>query len=101
MKELQVDDTWTKREIKDQPLTAQEIDYMHDLAGSYEALFSRRSRQYQKLGLKDQALTEHDYRHYLLEHYSFLKRPVEILDDAIFIGSAKQQVSAAQKKLGI
>ncbi len=92
MKELNIGKDVTLREIKSTPLSANEVDQLAKKAGSYEALFSRRSQQYKALGLKDKALTEADYRHYLLEHYSFLKRPVLELSDAVFIGNQKTVV---------
>ncbi|MDX9751242.1 MAG: ArsC/Spx/MgsR family protein [Flavobacteriales bacterium] len=80
---------FTLREIKSEPITAKELDAMKKLAGSYEALFSRRSMKYRPMGLHERTLTEKDYRKYILQEYSFLKRPVMVLDDRIFIGNAK------------
>jgi arsenate reductase len=68
------------------------LDEMKKMAGSYEALFSRRAMKYKELGLKDQQLTEKDYRKYILEEYTFLKRPVTIVRDKIFIGNEKKVV---------
>jgi arsenate reductase len=86
-------------EIKEQPLTATQIDEMKNLAGSYEALFSRRAKKYKEMGLKDLNLTDEDYKYYLLQHYTFLKRPTIIVDDEIFIGSSKKTVEALKQKL--
>jgi len=55
-------------------------------------LFSRRARKYKELGLKDQTLTEEDYKNYILSDYTFLKRPVIIDKDKIFIGSDKKNL---------
>jgi len=87
------------QEIKEKPLTAAQIDEMKKLAGSYEALFSRRAKKYKEMGLKDQKLTDEDYKFYLLQHYTFLKRPTIIVDDEIFIGSSKKTVAALKQKL--
>ncbi len=87
------------QEIKAQPVTAQQLDEMKTLAGSYEALFSRRAKKYKEMGLKDMPLYEKDYKHYLLQEYTFLKRPVVIVDSDIFIGSSKKNVAALQQKL--
>jgi arsenate reductase-like glutaredoxin family protein len=76
-----------------------EIDALKKLAGSYEALFSRRSQQIRKLGLDLSTFGEKDYRKYLGEHYSFLKRPVAVIDGEIFIGNAKKNVEAAKAAL--
>ncbi|HEY0978456.1 MAG TPA: ArsC/Spx/MgsR family protein [Flavobacteriales bacterium] len=85
---------FTLREIKGDPITPAELDAMKKLAGSYEALFSRVALKYRALGLKDKQLTEKDYRKYILEEYTFLKRPVMVVDDRILIGNAPKTVAA-------
>lgn len=87
------------RDIKSEPLTESELEMLRKKAGSYEALFSRNSRLYKSLGLKDQTLDETDYKKYLLDHYTFLKRPVFLLGDAIFIGNKAETVEALRKAL--
>lgn len=87
------------QEIKEQPITARQLEEMKALAGSYEALFSRRAKKYKEMGLKDQNLTEDDYKYYLMQEYTFLKRPVIIVDNDIFIGSSKKNIAALQEKL--
>ena len=86
-------------DIKTRSLTGVEVDRMAELAGSYEAIFSRRARKYASMGLKEQPLTEQDYRRLILEEYTFLKRPVTIVDDRIFVGSAKATVAATKTAL--
>jgi arsenate reductase len=88
---------FTLREIKTEPITAQELDAMKQLAGSYEALFSRRSMKYRPMGLHERTLSEKDYRKYILQEYSFLKRPVAIIGDRIFIGNTKAVVEELVK----
>jgi len=85
------------QDIKTQKITAAQLDEMKKMAGSYEALFSRRAMKYKELGLKDKQLTEKEYRNYILEEYTFLKRPVTIINNKIFIGSEKKSVEALQK----
>lgn len=87
------------REIKSQPMTEAELTEMHRLAGSYEALFSRKATLYKERGLKDKALTENDYKNLILEHYTFLSRPVIVDGDSIFIGNNKKVVEAAVEHL--
>lgn len=77
------------QDIKTEPITSEQLDEMRGLAGSYEMLFSRIARKYKELGLKNAALGEADYKRYILEEYTFLKRPVIIIDGKIFIGSSK------------
>lgn len=89
------------KDIKKNRITESELDEMKSMAGSYEALFSRRSRSYISLGLKEKVLSEDDYRSYILSDYTFLKRPVVIVEDEIFIGNQKANVKALYARLGI
>jgi Arsenate reductase and related proteins, glutaredoxin family len=86
-------------DIKLEKITPAQLEEMKRLAGSYEALFSRRALKYKEWGLKDKKLTEKDLREYILEEYTFLKRPVVIIGDQLFAGSAKQTVEAIKKAL--
>lgn len=88
------------REIKGDPITAAELDAMKKLAGSYEALFSRVALKYRALGLNEMTLTEKDYRRYILQEYTFLKRPVMIVGDKIFIGNAPKVTAAMVEAAG-
>ena len=72
---------------------------MKKAAGSYEALFSRISRKYKELNLSAQSLTENDYKKYILEEYTFLKRPVIFINSKVFVGNSKQIVEEAKIEL--
>jgi len=87
------------QEIKTEKITASQLDEMKKMAGSYEALFSRRAIKYKEMGLKDKVLAEKDYRKLILDEYTFLKRPVVIISNKIFIGSEKKNVEALKQAL--
>jgi arsenate reductase-like glutaredoxin family protein len=86
-------------DIKTSAISEEQLSEMHALAGSYEALFSRRALKYRELGLNEKKLTEKDYKKYILMEYTFLKRPVMIFNDQIFIGNAPKMVAAAKSFL--
>lgn len=88
-----------KQEIKSEPITAAQIEEMKKLAGSYEALFSRRALKFKSMNLKDKVLTEKDYKALILSEYTFLKRPVIIANKKIFIGNAESVIAALEKQL--
>lgn len=92
MKEVGVDDSFEQQDIKNEPITSSQLEAMKALAGSYEALFSRVARKYKSLGLKEKTLSEEDYKGYILDEYTFLKRPVFVVDNQIFIGNSKKNV---------
>ena len=96
-KELNLPRSVTIVNIKENPFTSELLEKLKNLAGSYEALFSKRAQEFKKRNLKEKELSEQDFRTLLLEHYTFLKRPVLIYDEKIFIGNSKAVVAAAKK----
>ena len=87
------------QDIKTAPMTADQVDHMIGLAGSVEALFSKRARKYKELGLRDQNLSDAQIRQFIIDEYTFLKRPVLVLDEQIFVGNSKKVVEAAAEAL--
>lgn len=99
IKQLGIGDEFEYQNIKEEKITAKQIDEMQKLSGSYEALFSRRAMKYRQLGLNEQQLTEKEYRKYILEEYTFLKRPVFLIDGVVYIGNTKKVIEAIEKAL--
>ena len=87
------------RDVKQDAITVEELEIMHSLAGSYEALFSKKAQLYKQMDLKNKNLTEDDYRKYILEHYTFLSRPVFIIQDQIYVGNTQQNMLQVMKAL--
>lgn len=87
---------WTEQEqdIRTEKISPEQLDEMAEKIGSYEALFSRRAMKYKSMGLKDKNLTETDYRNLILEEDTFLKRPVFLVGENIFVGNSKKTVEA-------
>ena len=83
---------WELREIKSQPVTEAELEEMYDKTKSYEALFSKKSTQIKERGIDVSSLKEQDFKKLILDHYSFLKRPVFITDKEVFAGSDKKNL---------
>lgn len=90
--ELNLGVDFVLQDIKTERITENQLNEMVNLAGSYESLFSRRAVKYKELGLKDQELTENDFKKLILEDYTFLKRPVILIGENIFIGNAKKTI---------
>jgi arsenate reductase len=85
-------ESFTFQEIKEQPITVNQLEQMYSLSGSYESLFSKRAKKYKQMNLKSQSLSEKDYKQLILDEYTFLKRPVIILNNSIFIGNSKKNI---------
>ena len=99
IKSLPNSDRLAFHDIRQNPITELELDEMFALSGSYEALFSKKAQLYKSRNLKNETLTEDDYKNLLLEHYTFLSRPVFIIDDKIYIGNSQKNIIEVTKVL--
>ena len=81
--------------IKEENIDEATLDQLKERVGSYEALFSKKAMKYRGLGLNNMDLAEADYKRFMLDEYTFLKRPFIINEDEIFIGNSKSVISAA------
>ncbi len=97
MDEIEIPSSFIKRDIKAKGITVEELEELVNVAGDYESLFSRRAKLYKERDLKNKNLSEEDFRNLILEHYTFLKRPVIIDSGRIFIGSTKTTVATAKE----
>jgi arsenate reductase len=88
------------QDIKTEKITPAQLEEMKKVVGSYEALFSRIARKYKELGLASKQLTETDYRNFILEEYTFLKRPVIFIGNKVFVGNTKSVIAEAKTALG-
>ena len=98
-KELGVDASWHNQNIKEQNISEEILDAAKEQLGSYEALFSKRAMKYKSLGLKDKIKTDQEYKNYILEEYTFLKRPLVKINDTFFAGNSKKTVAEIQEAL--
>jgi len=96
LKEMDTTD-YTLQEIKTEPITVKQLDELYKLTNSYEVLFSRRAKKYKQMDLKNQTLTEQDFRQLILDEYTFLKRPVIIDGTKVYVGKTKKRVDIFYK----
>ena len=99
LKELDLPSDWELQNIKEEPMTEVQVEEMKNLAGSYEALFSKRSMKYKEWNLKEKNLSEEEMKNYILEEYTFLKRPVFIYGKQIFVGNAQKEIDRLKEAL--
>lgn len=99
LKEINPSSDFELIDIKATNIDATTLDWIAGKVGSYEALFSKRAMKYKSMGLNEMTLTEADYRKYMLEEYTFLKRPFIINKEEVFIGNAQKTVDAAKSSI--
>jgi arsenate reductase len=96
---LDLDEDFELQDIKKILINSKDLEHLKTLSGSYESLFSKRATLYKELGLKEKTLTDTDYKNYILEHYTFLKRPVLVLNDQLFVGNSSKVINSAKTAL--
>ncbi len=98
IKELNLSADWKLQDIKADKITLEQLEEMRSMTDSYESLLNRRARKLSEF--KGQELSEEKLKSMILEEYTFLKRPVFVMDKEIFIGNAKKTVESLKAKLG-
>lgn len=88
---------WELRELKSAPVKEEELAAMYQFTKSYETLFSRRSTQIKAREIDVKSLEEKDFKALILDHYSFLKRPVFLTEKEIFVGNDKKTTENLEK----
>lgn len=96
LNELKLKDTITQIDIKKNPLTTAQVEDLYKKVGRYEDLINKRAQLYKQRDLKEKNLSEQDYKTMLLEHYTFLKRPVLVYEEHIFVGNAAKIIAEAK-----
>lgn len=99
IKSLPVNQDLVFHDIKQNPVTVDELEEMYSLSGSYEVLFSKKAQLYKSMDLKNKILTEDDFKKLILEHYTFLSRPVFIIEGKIYIGNSQENIQKVHKAI--
>ena len=99
IKELGGLEGFEMQNLKEENIDPKMLTWLKRKVGTYEALFSRRSMKYRAWGLHEKDLTEKDYRKYILKEYTFLKRPVIIFEDQVFVGNTRKAVEGAKEAI--
>lgn len=87
------------QDVKKQAISEADLSFLRDEVGSYELIFNKRSKLYRERNLNEQNLTEEDYKQLILEHYTFLKRPIIVIKDRVITGNATKIIKEVRKYL--
>jgi arsenate reductase len=85
--------------IKESNISEKDLDYCAEKLGSYDALFSKKAVKYRELGLNKTELSQEEIKHYILNEYTFLKRPVSIINEKVFAGNTNDAVFGLGEEL--
>tara|TARA_B100001175_G_scaffold315002_1_gene325568 strand:- start:4007 stop:4360 length:354 start_codon:yes stop_codon:yes gene_type:complete len=95
IKKWNINDSVKKIDIKKTPLNLLDLRELYAFTNSYEELFNKRAILFRDKKKIFKNINEEDYKEMLLSHYSFLKRPVLLINGKIFIGNSKETVDKA------
>lgn len=68
------------RDIKENPLTHEEVEKMAKMLGGAEELFSKRAVKYREMKLNERELSSTEMLDLMADEYTFLKRPILVID---------------------
>ena len=90
MKEVEPDNSFVLQDLKTEAISSEQLDFIYKLTGSYASIFNKQARKYRELELHTQELTEERMRELILSEYTFLKRPIFIINNKIFVGNNRK-----------
>jgi len=94
MKTLELPSSIDLVDIKKTPLSETDLSSLYAHTASYEALLNKRAQKLKEVDKN--SLTEEKIKDLLLAHYTFLKRPVLLYNNRLFIGNTTATIKAAK-----
>lgn len=90
---------WQQIDLKVQNIQEADLDRIASVSGGYSKVFNRRARKFRAEGWHTMQLSETAYRDLILKEYTFLQRPVFVIDERVFVGNSKSTVEALKTYL--
>jgi arsenate reductase len=78
-------------DVKTEPVDKATLEALCKKMGGVEALFSKRAMKYRQWGLDQKTLTNAEMLDYMIQEYTFIKRPVIVAGDNILAGFSQKQ----------
>lgn len=101
LSEVNLSDDFEFQDVKKDPISEEELEFLkEEIGGRYELLFNKRAKLYRESDLKDKKLTDGDYKNLILEHYSYLKRPIVVANGRVITGNATKIIKEIRKHIG-
>jgi len=95
IKKWNISESIKKIDLKKHPLKESDLEELFNISKSYESLFNKRAVLFRHMKKNFKKINEKDYKKMLLSHYSFLKRPVLLINGKLFIGNSRETVKEA------
>lgn len=82
------------RNLKEEPLSEDEVRALAAKVGGVEKLFSKRAMKYRQMGLHERDVSEDEMVRLMAEEYTFVTRPVLVRDDRATVGFSTKRFDA-------
>ena len=86
-------------DIKKNPINSKGLESVYAISKNYEDIFNKRALLFREVKKETKNINENTYKELILKHYSFLKRPILIIGNKLFIGNTKEMVLKAKIEL--
>lgn len=86
-------------DIKDHPLSDEELEGFYQHTSSYEELINKRAQRFKLEGVSANGQSEETYKNLLKSHYTYLKRPVICYEQKLYVGNAKSTIESLKSHL--
>ncbi len=81
--------------VKEEKVSKGDLQELCKLAGGVEKIFSKRAMKYRAWGLDKKKLSDDEMLDYMVEEYTFIKRPTIVTgDQKVLSGYSKKQYDA-------
>ena len=92
MKAADLSDDFQLHDLKKIPIEKVDLDFLATKVDSLKDLVNKRSRRIKELQVDIENLSDVQLLKYFQTEYTFIKRPIFIIGDQVFIGNAKKTV---------
>jgi arsenate reductase (glutaredoxin) len=83
-----------RRNLKEQPLSADEVRALAAKVGGVDRLFSKRAMKYRQMGLHERTLSDDDLVRLMAEEHTFVTRSVIVRGDQATAGFSARKLDA-------
>ncbi len=80
--------------IREEIIDKETLDWLKKKVGSYEGLFNKRAQKLKEMKPEEKPVKDADFKKLILKDYTFLKRPVIICGDDVWVGNEKATVTS-------
>jgi arsenate reductase len=78
-------------DVKENQLSKREVQKLVKFVGGAENLFSKRAMKYRSMGLNEMELSDTQLVDYMVEEYTFIRRPVLVYGKKALAGFSKKK----------